>query len=80
MPAALGQWALDRARLGPGGRYLAHDLAEARRLLAEAGFPNGLRARCVTWPGHGPDHGEALGWLVADLRQAGIELAVADED
>jgi len=44
MPAALSDWALPLDQLGEGARYYRYDPAEARRLLAAAGHPNGLPA------------------------------------
>jgi len=42
LPAALSEWALPVSELGEGARYYRHDPAEARRLLAAAGYPNGF--------------------------------------
>jgi peptide/nickel transport system substrate-binding protein len=42
IPAALTDWALPIKELGDGARYYRHDPAEARRLLAGAGYPNGF--------------------------------------
>ena len=43
LPAALREWALPLDQLGEGARYYQHDPAEARRLLAEAGYPRGFQ-------------------------------------
>jgi peptide/nickel transport system substrate-binding protein len=40
--AALTDWALPIKELGEGARYYRHDPAEARRLLAAAGYPQGF--------------------------------------
>ena len=45
VPAAMREWIVPARELGEGVRYLAHDPEQARRLLAEAGFPRGLIAR-----------------------------------
>ena len=44
IPAALTDWALPIDQLGEGARNYRHDPAEARRLLAAAGYPNGFPA------------------------------------
>jgi peptide/nickel transport system substrate-binding protein len=42
VPAALTDWALPIDQLGEGARYYRYDAAEAKRLLAAAGYPNGF--------------------------------------
>ena len=42
VPAGLKDWAVPTSQLGEGARYFKHDPAEARRLLAAAGYPNGF--------------------------------------
>ena len=44
VPAALKEWALPINQLGEGARYYKHDVREAKKLLAEAGHPNGFPA------------------------------------
>ena len=44
VPAAFKEWALTIDQLGEGARYFRHDPAEARRLLAAAGYPRGFPA------------------------------------
>ena len=80
VPSPMRQWTLEASDLGAGAAYLEHDPGLAKRLLTEAGFPNGLRAKCTTWPGHGPDHMEALWILVSEVKRVGVDLAVATED
>ncbi len=44
VPAALKDWSVPFAQLGEGAQYYKHDPARARKLLAEAGHPNGFQA------------------------------------
>jgi peptide/nickel transport system substrate-binding protein len=49
VPAGLKEWSLPVKELGEGARYFKYDPAEAKRLLAAAGYPNGFSASvCFT--------------------------------
>ena len=80
VPSAMRPWKLPARELGEGARYLQHDPALARRLLADAGFPAGLRIKCTSWPGHGAEYVDDLERLAGDLRRVGVELGVVSED
>jgi len=44
VPAGIKEWSIPIDQLGEGARYLRYDPAEAKRLLAEAGYPRGFSA------------------------------------
>jgi peptide/nickel transport system substrate-binding protein len=80
VPAPMREWKLAATELGEGARYLAYDPAAARKLLAEAGFPHGLKVKCTNWPGYGPEYVEDLELLAFSLKGIGVELAIVNEE
>jgi peptide/nickel transport system substrate-binding protein len=80
VPSAMRQWKLPARELGEGARYLEHDPALARKLLADAGLGNGLRIKCTNCPGYGPEYVEDLELLARDLKQVGVELQIVNEE
>ena len=72
----LAEWAARIDQLGPGARYYQHDRREARRLLAEAGFPNGLKTQINVTGGYGTDAMDAFQVVQRQLKESGIDAAL----
>jgi peptide/nickel transport system substrate-binding protein len=76
VPAAFAEWAIPIDQLGPEGRKnYQHSIAEAKRLLAEAGHPNGIKVTAeAPGTGYGPDFLDAVQINVKNWKDAGIEV------
>ena len=64
------EWSPRIDQLGPGAQYYRHDPKEARRLLAEAGFPQGLKTTLTVTPGYGSDAVDAFQLTQRQLKEA----------
>ncbi len=74
IPAALKEWSIPIEQLPAEGRKLYEpDPAAARRLLAEAGHPNGIKTVIETTPGFGPDWMDAIQVSLKNLKSGGVE-------
>ena len=80
VPGPMREWKLSAQHLGEGARYLEHDPALARKLLAQAGVPGGLRVKCTSWPGYGSEYVEDLERLAVELKQIGVEVQIVNEE
>ena len=74
MPAAFKDWSIPIDQLPTEGRKLyEYDPREARKLLAEAGFPNGFKTTMETTAGYGPDYMDGVEVTLAGWKKGGIE-------
>jgi peptide/nickel transport system substrate-binding protein len=75
VPAAFAEWSIPIDQLNPEGRKLyEHSTAEAKRLLAEAGHPNGFKTT-VEAPTvvYGPDFDDGVQLTIKNWKAAGID-------
>ncbi len=73
VPAALKEWSIPMNQLGEGAKYYRYDPAEAKRLLAAAGYPNGFPAS-ICYHGYGSAVLGDLAQLVLKyLKDVGID-------
>ena len=76
VPAAFAEWSIPIDQLGPEGRKnYQHSTPEAKRLLAEAGYPNGVKV-AVEAPGTGytSDFLDTLQVNVKNWKAAGFDI------
>lgn len=78
VPAGFTDWSIPIDQLGPEGRKLyEHNVSEAKRLLAEAGYPNGFKTSAdVPGTGYGPDFLDAVQVTVKNWKRAGIDVEI----
>jgi peptide/nickel transport system substrate-binding protein len=69
----LPEWSPRIDELGAGAKYYQHDPKEARRLLAEAGFPKGLKTQLTVTTGLGRDLLDIAQLAQHYLKDVGIE-------
>jgi peptide/nickel transport system substrate-binding protein len=74
VPASLAEWTIPIDQLGPEGRKAyEYSTAEAKRLLAEAGYPNGFKTEVDATPGFGPDYMDFVQIMLRNWKEAGID-------
>jgi len=69
----LVEWSLPIDQLGAGAKYYQYDPKEAKRLLAAAGFPNGLKTPLTVSSGYGRDLLDDAQLIQRSLKDVGIE-------
>jgi peptide/nickel transport system substrate-binding protein len=80
VPAALLEWTVPLDKLGAGARYYKHDTAEARRLLAAAGYPNGFAAN-VCFATYGSTVlVDAMQLVLKQLKDVGIDARLDQKE
>lgn len=71
----------------PGGlsedeqdQLMPYDPEQAKRLLAEAGYPNGFETELAMTSAYGPDYVNGAQWIQQDLAKIGIKVTLKQYD
>jgi peptide/nickel transport system substrate-binding protein len=82
VPCALADWKLPAAKMDPAkAKYLiGYDPAEAKRLLAEAGYPQGFTAPMYHWPGYIPPFRTYYDLVADSLAKIGVTVELKPEE
>jgi peptide/nickel transport system substrate-binding protein len=80
VPTALKDWAIPMNQLGEGAKYFKHDPAEAKKLLAAAGYPNGFPGTmCFTTYGS-TILVDAMQIVLKNLKDVGIDAKLDQKE
>jgi peptide/nickel transport system substrate-binding protein len=80
VPAALKDWSIPTSQLGEGAKYYKYDPAEAKRLLAQAGYPNGFPGTvCFTTYGS-TVLVDSMQLILKNLKDVGIEAKLDQKE
>ena len=80
VPAGLKEWSVPFDKLGEGAKYYKHDPAEAKRLLAAAGYPNGFPGTmCFTTYGS-TILVDLMTLVTKDLKAVGIDAKIDQKE
>ncbi len=82
VPCALKDWKLAASKLDPAkAKYVVgYDPAEAKRLLAEAGYPNGFTTPMHHWPGYAPPWRTYYDLAADNLAKIGVKVEFKPEE
>jgi peptide/nickel transport system substrate-binding protein len=80
VPAFLVDWSLPVDQLGDAARYLEYNPKEARKLLAQAGYPHGFETPLHTTFGYGSVWKDHVQMVAEFLNQIGIKTTIEPKD
>ncbi len=78
LPWALSEWWLNPRGpdFGPNSRYFKYDPAESKKLLAAAGYPDGLKVDMTSTPGYGQAWVQRVELMQQYLKSGGIDCTI----
>jgi peptide/nickel transport system substrate-binding protein len=82
VPCAMKDWKLLASKMDPAkAKYqVGYDPAEAKRLLAEAGYPNGFTTPMYHWPGYAPPWRTYYDLAADNLAKIGVKVDFKPEE
>ncbi len=80
LPAALDDWALPIDKLGESAKLYRHDPAEAKRLLAAAGHPNGFPASICFATYGSTQLVDTMQLVLKQLKEVGIDAKLDQKE
>ena len=80
VPAALKDWAIPFDQLGEGGQWYKHNVAAAKKLLSEAGHPNGFAATLDFTTYGSTVLVDQMQLVLKDLKSVGIEAKLNQKE
>lgn len=80
IPAALQEWHLPVDQLGEGARYYQYNPEAARRLLHEAGYPQGFHTSMTVYTGYGTLWNDLITLVTTALRGVGITVQLVPKE
>jgi peptide/nickel transport system substrate-binding protein len=80
VPAALKEWSLPVEQLGDGAHYYDFSPEEARRLLAQAGIPQGFQTTMIFSGAYGRGYLDTLQLVARNLRDVGVDVKLVGKE
>jgi peptide/nickel transport system substrate-binding protein len=81
VPAALKEWSIPIDQLTPEGKRLyERNVPEAKRLLAQAGFPSGFKVPVEATLGWSPDYVDQIQVVMRNWKDAGIDTELRGKE
>ncbi len=83
LPAGLQSWYLDprSADMGPNAKYFKRDVNAAKKLLADAGFPTGMKIPLIaSLNAYGNTFNQGVELIIKQLKDIGIQADLRPQD